>query len=162
MDKYQGMVYAEALRFTKNHDEAEDLTQEIFLKAFESLSLFKGHSKFPTWLYRIGRNLALTKYRKEKNSPIHPNKEFNADHYVDSRDHNLIPEKEILDSEVSYKIRSLLSRLPHAYKKPLILYYFENMSYKEISEHLDIKINTLKSYILRGKDLMKKWMAHEE
>ena len=162
MDKYQGMVYAEAFRFTKNHDEAEDLTQEIFLKAFESLSLFKGYSKFPTWLYRIGKNLALTKYRKEKNSPLHSLKEFHSEEIADLRDHNPIPELETIDSELNDKVRTLLSRLPIAYKKPLILFYFENMSYKEISEHLDIKINTLKSYILRGKDLMKKWMANEE
>jgi RNA polymerase sigma-70 factor (ECF subfamily) len=162
MDKYQGMVYAEALRFTKNHDEAEDLTQEIFLKAFESLSLFKGHSKFPTWLYRIGKNLALTKYRKEKNSPLHSLKEFNSEEIPDLRYHSILPESEAIDSELNDKVRTLLSRLPVAYKKPLILFYFENMSYKEISEHLDIKINTLKSYILRGKDLMKKWMTNEE
>jgi RNA polymerase sigma-70 factor, ECF subfamily len=162
MDKYQGMVYAEALRFTKNHDEAEDLTQEIFLKAFESLSLFKGYSKFPTWLYRIGKNLALTKYRKEKNSPLHSLKEFHSEEIADLRDNSLLPEAETIDSEINDKVRTLLSRLPIAYKKPLILFYFENMSYKEISEHLDIKINTLKSYILRGKDLMKKWMANEE
>jgi len=70
MDKYQGMVYAEALKFTRNPDEAEDLTQEIFLKAFESLSLFHGKSKFPTWLYRIGKNLAFSRYRENKKNPL--------------------------------------------------------------------------------------------
>ena len=59
------------------------------------------------------------------------------------------------------KIASLLSRLPSNYKNPLMLYYFENMSYKEISEKLDIKVNTLKSYIFRGKELMKDWLQKD-
>lgn len=162
MDKYQGMVYSEALKFTKNPDEAEDITQEIFLKAFESLSIFKGHSKFPTWLYKIGKNIALSKARKEKNTPIDSHQEFNPNQYQDNRWSQVTLEIENLENEMKQKVRSLIARLPSIYKKPLVLYYFENMSYKEISEHLDIKINTLKSYILRGKDLMKSWMNHEE
>jgi len=160
MEKYQGMVYGEALRFTKNPDEAEDLTQEIFLKAFESLSLFKGYSKFPTWLYRIGKNLALNSYRKDKIAPQRIQKEFQPEIYQQADWRNQF-EIENTDHEISQKIHSLLAKLPLTYNKPLILYYFENMSYKEISEHMDIKINTLKSYILRGKDLLKKWIDHE-
>lgn len=159
MDKYQGMVYGEALRFTQNPDEAEDLTQEIFIKAFESLSLFRGASKFPTWLYKIGKNLALTKYRKDKNNPVHQQKSISPEEVADKRSEINFA---IHDDEITNKLRNLLSRLPVTYKKPLVLYYFENMSYKEIADHLDIKINTLKSYILRGKDLLKKWMVHNE
>ena len=69
MDKYQGMVFAQAIKYTGNQEEAEDLTQEIFLKAFEALSTFKGESQFSTWVYSIARNQILMKYRKESASP---------------------------------------------------------------------------------------------
>jgi len=159
MDKYQGMVYAEALKFTRNPDEAEDLTQEIFLKAFESLSLFHGKSKFPTWLYRIGKNLAFSKYRENKKNPLSTREDLNPDALIDRRFEDSAKH---IEDETTNRLRLLLSKLPLAYKKPIVLYYFENMSYKEIADHLDIKMNTLKSYILRGKDLLKKWMDHDE
>jgi len=159
MDKYQGMVYGEALKFTRNPDEAEDLTQEIFLKAFESLSLFHGKSKFPTWLYRLGKNLAFTKYRENKKNPLSAREDLNPEDIIDGR---FGDSTKHMEDDTTNRLRNLLSKLPLAYKKPIVLYYFENMSYKEIADHLDIKINTLKSYILRGKDLLKKWMAHDE
>lgn len=69
MDKYQGMVFSQAIKFTGNQEEAEDLTQEIFLKAFEALSTFKGESQFSTWLFSIARNQILMKHRKESSRP---------------------------------------------------------------------------------------------
>ena len=69
MDKYQGMVFSQAIKFTGNQEEAEDLTQEIFLKAFEALSTFKGESQFSTWIFSIARNQILMKHRKESSRP---------------------------------------------------------------------------------------------
>ncbi|HNN82050.1 MAG TPA: RNA polymerase sigma factor, partial [Leptospiraceae bacterium] len=73
----------------------------------------------------------------------------------------LNPEMQILKQEMNSKIQSMLSRLPSNYKKPLILYYFENMSYNEIAESMNIKVNTLKSYIFRGRELLKEWMQKD-
>jgi RNA polymerase sigma-70 factor, ECF subfamily len=156
MDKYQGMVFAEALRFTGNREEAEDLSQEIFLKAFEKLSTFKGRSKFPTWLYKIGKNLALSKQRSKQ---IILNPSTAIENEI-SQNHT--PEELILESEHQISIRNLLNKLPHTYKNPLHLYYFENMSYAEISQTLNMKMNTLKSTILRGKEILKKWIQDHE
>ncbi len=166
MDKYQGMVYSQALKFTGNQEEAEDLTQEIFLKAFEALSTFKGESQFSTWIYSIARNQILMKHRKESTNPkisiqdmeeVH-NKYFDK---IKKWKDQLNPEMQILKQEMNSKIQSMLSRLPSNYKKPLILYYFENMSYNEIAESMNIKVNTLKSYIFRGRELLKEWMQKD-
>lgn len=156
MDKYQGMVYSEAYRFTKSQEEAEDLTQEIFLKAFERLSTFKGTSKFPTWLYRIGRNMANMKYRK-KQLP-----EVDREIISQTPCTKATPEKIAIDEETKGLIRIHLNRLPGVYQNPLVMYYFENMSYQEISDKLNLKMNTLKSYILRGKELLKNWLQNEK
>ncbi|HRG44958.1 MAG TPA: sigma-70 family RNA polymerase sigma factor [Leptospiraceae bacterium] len=166
MDKYQGMIFSQAIKYTGNQEEAEDLTQEIFLKAFEALSTFKGESQFSTWVYSIARNKILMKHRKESTNPqisaddveeVH-NKYFDK---IKKWREQITPEMQILKQEMNTKIASLLSRLPSNYKNPLMLYYFENMSYKEISEKLDIKVNTLKSYIFRGKELMKDWLQKD-
>ncbi|HNH09948.1 MAG TPA: RNA polymerase sigma factor, partial [Leptospiraceae bacterium] len=59
------MIYSQCLKFAETKEEAEDMAQEIFLKAFESLSKFRGESMFSTWLFQIGRNLVLEKIRKK-------------------------------------------------------------------------------------------------
>ncbi|MBP9886423.1 MAG: RNA polymerase sigma factor [Leptospiraceae bacterium] len=166
MDKYQGMVFSQAIKFTGNQEEAEDLTQEIFLKAFEALSTFKGESQFSTWIFSIARNQILMKHRKESSRPqiAHEDVEEVHNKYFDKIKkwrEQITPEMQMLKQEMNTKITSLLSRLPANYKNPLMLYYFENMSYKEISEKLDIKVNTLKSYIFRGKELMKDWLQKD-
>ena len=160
------MVFSQAIKFTGNQEEAEDLTQEIFLKAFEALSTFKGESQFSTWIFSIARNQILMKHRKESSRPqiAHEDVEEVHNKYFDKIKkwrEQITPEMQILKQEMNAKIASLLSRLPANYKNPLMLYYFENMSYKEISEKLDIKVNTLKSYIFRGKELMKDWLQKD-
>ncbi len=160
------MVFSQAIKFTGNQEEAEDLTQEIFLKAFEALSTFKGESQFSTWIFSIARNQILMKHRKESSRPqiAHEDVEEVHNKYFDKIKkwrEQITPEMQMLKQEMNTKITSLLSRLPANYKNPLMLYYFENMSYKEISEKLDIKVNTLKSYIFRGKELMKDWLQKD-
>lgn len=166
MDKYQGMVFSQAYKLTNNQEEAEDLTQEVFLKAFEALSTFRGESQFSSWLYSIARNQILMKYRKDSTHPKISTEDLEKVHtkYFDKikkwRD-QITPEMQILKQEMNSKIESMLAKLPSNYKKPLILYYFENMSYNEIAESMNIKVNTLKSYIFRGKELLKEWMQKD-
>ncbi|EKR66699.1 MULTISPECIES: RNA polymerase sigma factor [Leptospira] len=163
MNRYQGLIYSQAIKAFRNETEAEDFTQDIFLKAFESLSTFQGRSQFSTWLFVIARNDIIRRYRRE-----HPE--------VSGLDTLLLVESEIekkneisseqetklLKQEISEKIRSLVESLPELYRKPIILHYFENMSYKEISKKLNLKMNTLKSYIFRGKEIMRDWLNKEE
>ncbi|TGK28182.1 RNA polymerase sigma factor [Leptospira gomenensis] len=163
MNRYQGLVYSQAIKAFRNETEAEDFTQDIFLKAFESLSTFQGRSQFSTWLFTIARNEIIRRYRKE-----HPEisgldalllaeieKEKKSE--VSSEQEN-----KLLKQESSEKIRDLVQNLPELYRKPIALHYFENMSYKEISKKLNLKMNTLKSYIFRGKEIMRDWLNREE
>ncbi|MCB1159452.1 MAG: sigma-70 family RNA polymerase sigma factor, partial [Leptospiraceae bacterium] len=69
MDKYQDQVFAQALKYTGNPDEAEDITQEVFLKAYESLSAFRGESQFSSWLYRITQNELIKRIRTRSRLP---------------------------------------------------------------------------------------------
>jgi RNA polymerase sigma-70 factor (ECF subfamily) len=160
MEKYQGMVFSQCLKFFRSQEEAEDLSQEIFLKAFESLSTFKGESQFSTWLYKLAQNLILSKNRK-KSIKVESVADYSKIDTADNIDSNHV-ETESLRKEYTLKMQKLLSMLPANYKQPIILYYFENMSYREIADRLNLKINTLKSHILRGKEILKNWLQNEK
>ncbi|MCX7997471.1 MAG: RNA polymerase sigma factor [Leptospiraceae bacterium] len=154
--KYYPQVLAQCLRYTQNMDEAEDFVQEAFLIAYEKLSTFKGESKFSSWLYSITQNLLLMKSRNEKKSPCTSLENLDTFSQTETS-----PEKEVLEQDFKTFFHSLISRLPQVYRVPIQLHYFEGLSYSEISAKLNIKLNTLKSHILRGKDLLKTWLEKE-
>jgi len=157
MKRYQGMVFSQAQKAFQTTDEAEDFTQEIFLKAYESLSTFRGDAQFSTWIYQIARN-AISKNAKKKKYTTEPLEETRLQTKNEFSNHFVEQMSKEADTNL---LRSLISRLPIAYRKPIILHYFENRSLREISSDLDIKLNTIKSHISRGKDLIRKWWKHE-
>ncbi|TGL51611.1 sigma-70 family RNA polymerase sigma factor [Leptospira kemamanensis] len=157
MKRYQGMLYSQARRAFLSEEEAEDFTQEIFLKAYESLSQFRGEAQFSTWLFQIAK-FRLTKVNKKKTHLL-----------TDwSEDVTTVPDQsnpsvvEMLDKEETHlTLHSLIAKLPKSYQLPIRLHYFENKPLKEIANDLNIKLNTIKSHISRGKDLLRKWWSHE-
>ena len=164
MDKYQSMVYNICSKYSNSVEEAEDLTQDIFLKVFESLSKFRGESEFSTWLYTVSRNELKMKYRKTKKieQEVTELKEESLFTKLKKWKEHITPEVELLKEEYKSKITQLLNKLPSNYKTPLLMYYFDNMSYQEISTKLNLKMNTLKSYIFRGKESLKKELENYE
>lgn len=160
MDSNQEMVYRYALKACRNQDEAEDITQEVFTKAFESLSQFKGRAKFSTWLYSITRNEIHRRSKINANPEPEQEKHLIQD-YCKRFQQQITPEVALLKEEMNNRLRTVMANLPLDYKKPLILYYFENKSYKEIAENMNLKMNTLKSYIFRGKQILKDWLKKD-
>lgn len=166
MDKYQGMVFSQAMKSIGNADEAEDLTQEVFTRAFEKLSTFKGEALFSTWVYKIAQNEIIRRYRKNIEVPLTKHEDLDSmklspNERLTKEKNSITPEFHFIKEELRDRIRDMLSELPSLYKKPLLLYYFEEMSYKEISERMNLKMNTLKSYIFRGKEILKEWLKDE-
>ena len=153
------MVFSQALKAFDTKDEAEDFTQEVFLKAYESLSTFRGEAQFSTWIYQIARN-EISKHFKKRKLPLETLEESHAIKSKTDLSSGFL--EQIAKEEDGNLLRSLISRLPAVYRKPIILHYFENMSLKEISDDMDIKLNTIKSHISRGKDLIRKWWHHEK
>ncbi|EPG74027.1 putative RNA polymerase sigma factor SigW [Leptospira fainei serovar Hurstbridge str. BUT 6] len=157
--RYESLVYSQARKAFRNESEAEDFTQDVFLKAFEGLSTFKGRAKFSTWIFSIARNEIIRRYRKD-----HPEVDTPLFEEVStelSSEKSSSQESHLLEKETKEKIRSLVEKLPELYRKPISLHYFENMSYKDISENLNLKMNTLKSYIFRGKEILREWLKKE-
>ncbi len=146
--RYQNGLFRFILQIVKNRDEAMDLCQDTFLKAYKSISSYKGKSGFSTWLYRIGFNNSINHIKKNKRMSM-----------VEIEKLNLRCEcsdcKDLIRKEQKEAITGELNKLDSRYRTPLFLFFIEEKSYKEIAEIMKIPINSVKSYILRGKEAIR-------
>lgn len=153
--KYEQKIYNLALRLTSNPEEAGDILQETFLKAYRSLNSFKGEANFSTWLYRIAMNIALMRKRKEKGKVfesldrILPTAE--GELHKEIPDWSTNPEAEIENKEVRNILTNALASLPDDYRAVLVLRDIQNLSNKEVSEILKLSIPTVKSRLHRAR-----------
>lgn len=153
--KYEQKIYNLALRLTSNPEEAGDILQETFLKAYRSLNSFKGEANFSTWLYRIAMNIALMRKRKEKGKifesldRILPTAE--GELHKEIPDWSTNPEAEIENKEVRNILTNALASLPDDYRAVLVLRDIQNLSNKEVSEILKLSIPTVKSRLHRAR-----------
>lgn len=129
----------------KDKNEAEDIVQETFIKVFKYIKNFKGESTLYTWIYRIAQNILKDRYKNRISMIPYEDYEVEVDIVED-----VIISK--IDREI---LRHELENLNLIYKQVLILFYFEDLSIKEISEILDEKEGTIKSKLSRGRVLLK-------
>jgi RNA polymerase sigma-70 factor (ECF subfamily) len=148
-----------AYRFLKNADDAEDITQEAFLRAFRSIKKFKGQSSFSTWLYRIINNTCIDFVRAKQNKITdsidktiqYDNEELELQIPGDQND----PVDMAETAEISQLMQSMLALLPDDQKMAIILRDIQGFSYQEISEITGVGMGTVKSRINRGRMALK-------
>lgn len=150
----QKNVYNLALRMVGNPDDAFDMAQEAFLKAFNSLGSFRGDSKFSVWLYRLTSNVCIDFLRKSKRrkavSLAYINDE-NEEQDMEIPDERFSPETELERKELRDAVRSGLERLPEDYRNILILREICGMSYDEIGQATGLEAGTVKSRLFRAR-----------
>ncbi len=151
---YEKNVYNLALRSLGNPQDAEDVTQEAFLKAYRSLSSFRGDSKFSVWLYRIVSNLCLDLLRAKQRRPVQSLTVENDEGEVDEleiSDEHFSPEK-LLDRKLTREsVQRGLASLPDDSRQILLLRELQGMSYEEIGDTLGLEPGTVKSRIFRAR-----------
>ncbi|MFQ5650622.1 MAG: RNA polymerase sigma factor [bacterium] len=145
IDKYQKAVFNAALRMVRDLDDAEDITQAVFLKAYEKLRTFNPKFKFYSWIYRIAINESLNFIEKHKNFE-------GLDAAMTSKEKT--PEEHYEDIELSEKIQDALMGLNIHYRAVIILRHFEQLSYKEMSYVLDLPEKTVKSRLFTARQLL--------
>ncbi|MDD6188406.1 MAG: sigma-70 family RNA polymerase sigma factor [Clostridiales bacterium] len=150
----QSFVYNIALKMLSNPDDAFDVSQETFVKAFRSLKDFKGESSFSSWLYRIAANKCLDLMRKNKKrqvvSIVYPD-EDNESRMLELPDARFNPETELERRELRQAINDALDSLPHDQRSILLLRELNGMSYAEIGEALRLEAGTVKSRLFRAR-----------
>ncbi len=151
---YEKNVYALALRTLSNAQDAEDVTQETFLKAYRSLSSFRGDSKFSVWLYRIASNLCLDLLRQRKRRPEQSltaeDDEGEAEELA-VPDESLSPERLLEQKLTREAVQRGLRQLPEQARQILLLRELQGLSYEEIGEVLQLEPGTVKSRIFRAR-----------
>ena len=152
--EYEKKVYNVSLRMLNNSEDASDMTQEAFIKAYNSLSGFRGDSKFSVWLTRIVSNLCLDFLRSRNRRPtvsLSMEDEDGEDVQLDIADTSQSPEQLLERSLTRESVRRGLQSLPEDYREILLLREIQGLSYDEIAAALDIEVGTVKSRIFRGR-----------
>lgn len=139
--RYQEKIYWVVRRLLPDHDEADDVVQDIFVKVYRSLNTFKGDSSFYTWLYRIAMNLSLNEIRRKKTR-----RTFSLDENVAQHESKDPLPLEMMEREERTKlIKEAIERLPEKQKKVFVLRYYEELPYEEISKILKTSVGGLKA-----------------
>jgi RNA polymerase sigma-70 factor (ECF subfamily) len=139
--RYQEKVYWIARRFVNDHDGADDITQEAFCKAYESLRGFRGDASVYTWLYRITVNIALNTIRRQKVKEF-----FRIDALFDVADTSVqAPDKLVEQQEDRALIEQAIAQLPKKQRSVFVLRYYEELPYEEIAKILKTSVGGLKA-----------------
>ena len=140
-------------RIVRNEEDANDITQEAFIRAYNNLDTFRGESSFRTWVTSVAINLSINFLHKEKRRiQTTPLKEIDGEILYPSGYKDICsPEDTISAMETEAEIEDKILNLPDYFKEPLLLREVENKSYKEISEQLDLPFGTVKSRISRAR-----------
>ena len=151
VNRYSDMVYSIALKILKNAADAEDLSQDVFISAFQSLPDYRGNSKFSTWLYRITFNKAISMFRKTKYEII-----TDDEKHLESRGGREYLNQGLTDDEEKIKIlESVIRQLPEDEQLMIMLHYFEDQSIDEISTITRISTSNVKVKLFRIRKKMK-------
>lgn len=141
--KYQKFVYSTALRFLKSYDDADDASQEVFIKAIDNLQKFRGDSSLKTWLYRITSNVCTSMLRKKKIFSIFTKED--TDDFFNIQSNDSSPAQKVENQEFEKKFLIILSKLPEKQRETFALRYFDNLTYEEISNMLGTTVGGLKA-----------------
>ena len=152
---YEGKIFRLALHITQNREDAEDVLQEAFLKAYEHLDQFKGDSKFYTWIVRIAVNQALMKLRRRKTD-----KSVSLDETIDTGEDTVTreiaawgenPEQRFSREELSEILESAIESLSPTYRSVFLLRDVDDLSTEETAEALGLSVPAVKSRLLRAR-----------
>ena len=151
VDRYKDKAFSLLKKMLKNEQDAEETLQDCFIKAYNSLSGFKGEAKFSTWFYRIVYNTALTKLSSKRRKT--ENEMSSVDEHFDLKsdyDYNVSERK-----DMSEFIIELVNKLPEKHSAIISLFYLDEMSCEEISKTLDISLSNVKVMLHRSRNALK-------
>ena len=158
---YRDQLFKSALRMTRSVEDAEDLIQETYLKAYKYYARFAEGTNFKAWLFKIMKNTFINSYRKKKLQP--PKVDFDdvqeglEETLMDkAKDPTTDPLAGVLSTEMDHDVRQTLVELPHDYKMVVLLADLEGFSYKDIADILEVPVGTVMSRLYRGRRMLER------
>ncbi|MCK4352351.1 sigma-70 family RNA polymerase sigma factor [candidate division WOR-3 bacterium] len=153
---YKNMIYTIVNRMVFNKERVNDLTADIFLKIYQNIQHFDERSKFSTWMYRITYNHCLDYIRAAKRDPLESYEPIDTMYNLSSKKMGV--DTMVLKKEREGVLHKIVDTMPEKYRMVLNFYYFEDISYNEISEIMGIPIGTVKTYLFRAKEDLREKM----
>ncbi len=169
VNRYLQKAYQIAYGVLGNREDAEEVSQDVFLRIYKALPRFRGDSEFSTWMYRIAMNLARNKYRWNKSRGARSNVSLEASADEDVKmakiqvaDKQMLPNEEAELDEFKRNVLAEIDNLPPLYREALVLRNIEQMSYEQIAEVLNCKLGTIKSRIARAREELRRRLENHE
>jgi RNA polymerase sigma factor (sigma-70 family) len=157
MQRYKDSIYFMVLKMVNNKEDAMDLTVETFAKAFEKLDKYQPEYAFSTWLFRVATNNCIDFIRKKKlnTTSIHGmTDEDGEEKQLQIKADVLNPEETSIKKQQTEELKLLIQSLPARYRNLITLRYFDELSYEEIAQQLDLPLGTVKAQLFRARYLL--------
>lgn len=158
--RYQRPIAAYVYRMVGDYDSALDLTQEVFIKVYNSLGRYRSEFKFSTWIYKIAHNAAIDHLRRHATRVQAFSSSADGERsevVIESR--RLTPEQESERKERRSEIESVVQLLPHAYRELILLRHSHDLSYDEIAEVTGLPLGTVKNRLFRAREAMREQLV---
>jgi len=163
VQRYQERVYATIYHMTSNHEDANDLAQEAFIKGFQALKSFKGGSSFYTWVYRIAVNKTINflKQRKNRSQMSLNDLDFNAEHDPDlvALISDKTPRREAGLAELQEKLNEAMQKLSEPHRLVVTLHDVQGLSHEEIAKIMDCNIGTIRSRLFYARQQLQGFLS---
>jgi RNA polymerase sigma-70 factor (ECF subfamily) len=159
IDNYKNMVYNLAYRMSNSSQEAEDISQEAFLRAYQSLAHFNPSYKFSTWLYQITLNIIRDKFKKKELNYVSldtPIETDDSEFYPQPANLTNNPERIIAQKEDARAIQQAILSLPLKYREVIVLRHLQDLSYIEIANILKLPTGTVRVHLYRAREQLRK------
>src|SRR6266513_1659936 len=152
IERHQSLVAGTVARMLGSNSDVEDIAQQVFIRVWKSARRYVPRAKFTTWLLKITRNLVFNELRRSKRRPHVPlQSEPGAEDPPLKDETNLAPDASLLESELQRTIEEAIQRLPESQRMALVLRRYEQLSYEQIAEVLDLSVPAVKSVLFRAR-----------
>jgi RNA polymerase sigma-70 factor (ECF subfamily) len=157
---HQGRVLGTVYKMLGPHGDAEDITQQIFLRVWNSAGSYKETAKFTTWLFTITRNLVFNELRRRNRHPVSPLEQEEHENHFQARDAQTPgPDASLLESELQEAIQAAIEALPETQRMAVVLRRFEELSYEEIGDVLGLSVSAVKSILFRARAALRESLS---
>ncbi|MBL0341639.1 MAG: sigma-70 family RNA polymerase sigma factor [Bacteroidetes bacterium] len=166
MSRYKDSIYFMLLKMVNNRDDADDLTIEAFGKAFKNIKQYTPDYAFSTWLFKIATNNCIDFIRKKRKHTFSIDKGIETDDggelNIDIKSNQPDPEENMMKKQKVMMMRDVVERLKPRYKKLVELRYFQERSYEEIADELNLPLGTVKAQLFRAREFLYQIMKNSE
>jgi RNA polymerase sigma factor (sigma-70 family) len=153
--RYKKLVYNVIYNCTGSSFDSDDLSQDVFLKVYQSLGSYNPEYKFATWLIKIATNVCIDWFRRNKNEAV------TAEAITEVRDMRSNPENQFVENEELMRIRKVISGLPDKYRLPVVLFHQQGLTYKELEAVLNQPETIIKNRLYRARLMMREKLIPE-